>query len=172
MKLAPGISSEIASRMVCAPSRNVSERPRACSSRSVKTCPRSGSPASWISSMARKSTSTLRGMASTVAHPIARPLRLDLFLARDQRDLVGADARRDLVVDLARQEPQRQVRSCRCRARACARWRGASCRCSWARELLSRCGCAIRSRWPSRRTPYFHCPRQMHPQAREIKSFL
>ena len=46
MKFAPGIKSLMASRMVCAPSSNVSDRPRACSSRSVKTWPRSGSPAS------------------------------------------------------------------------------------------------------------------------------
>ena len=43
------------------------------------------------------------------AHPVARALRLDLLLAGDQRDLVGADARGDLVVDLARQEAQRQA---------------------------------------------------------------
>jgi hypothetical protein len=42
-------------------------------------------------------------------HPIARPLGLDLFLARDERNLVGADAGSDLVVDLARQETQRQA---------------------------------------------------------------
>ena len=42
------------------------------------------------------------------AHPIARALRLDLLLAGDQRDLVGADAGGDLVVDLARQQAQRQ----------------------------------------------------------------
>ena len=43
------------------------------------------------------------------AHPIARPLRLDLLLAGDQRDLVGADAGGDLVVDLAREQAQRQA---------------------------------------------------------------
>ncbi len=42
------------------------------------------------------------------AHPIACPLRLDLLLAGDQRDLVGADPRGDLVVHLARQQAQRQ----------------------------------------------------------------
>ena len=40
--------------------------PRTCSSRSVKTWPRSGSAASCTSSMARKSTSASRGIASTV----------------------------------------------------------------------------------------------------------
>ncbi len=41
-------------------------------------------------------------------HPVARPLRLDFFLAGDERHFVGADAGRDLVVDLTRQKPQRQ----------------------------------------------------------------
>ena len=39
----------------------------------------------------------------------ARRGRLDLLFAGDQRDLGGADARDDLVVDLARQQPQRQA---------------------------------------------------------------
>ena len=99
----------MASRMVCAPSSSVSERPRACSSRSVKTWPRSGSPASCTSSIARKSTSTSRGIASTVHTQIARALRLDLLLAGDERDAVGPDARGDLVVDLAREQTQRQA---------------------------------------------------------------
>ena len=34
--------------------------------------------------------------------------RLDLLLARDQRHLARADARHDLVVDLAGEEPERQ----------------------------------------------------------------
>ena len=41
--------------------------------------------------------------------PEARRLRLDLLLARDQRDRVDTGAIGDLVVDLARQEPQRQA---------------------------------------------------------------
>ena len=41
--------------------------------------------------------------------PEARILRLDLLLAGDQRDGLGARAIGDLVVDLARQEPQRQT---------------------------------------------------------------
>ena len=40
--------------------------------------------------------------------PIARAGRLDLLLAGDERDRLRAHARRDLVVDLARQKPQRQ----------------------------------------------------------------
>ncbi len=44
----------------------VSTRPRARSSRSVKTWPRSGSPQSWISSTATKSAPISIGMASTV----------------------------------------------------------------------------------------------------------
>ena len=41
-------------------------------------------------------------------HPEARIGRLDLLLAGDQRDVLGADPLDDLVVDLARQQPQRQ----------------------------------------------------------------
>jgi hypothetical protein len=51
--------------------------------RSVKTCPRSRSAAIWTSSTARNETSR-------------------------SRDRLGADATDDLVVDLARQQPQRQ----------------------------------------------------------------
>ena len=40
--------------------------------------------------------------------PEARIRRLDLLLAGDQRDLVGAHALHALVVDLAREQPQRQ----------------------------------------------------------------
>jgi hypothetical protein len=39
----------------------------------------------------------------------ARGGRLDLLLARDERDLACADAGDDLVVDLARKEPQRKA---------------------------------------------------------------
>ena len=41
--------------------------------------------------------------------PVARILRLDLLFARDQRDALLARTRRDLVVDLAREQPQRQA---------------------------------------------------------------
>ena len=40
--------------------------------------------------------------------PVARVRRLDLLLAGDQRDRLGADPLHHLVVDLARQQPQRQ----------------------------------------------------------------
>ena len=53
-------------RMVSAPRNMVSSAPRACSRRSVKTWPRSGSAASWISSTARKSTRRSTGIDSTV----------------------------------------------------------------------------------------------------------
>ena len=43
------------------------------------------------------------------AHIIARRRRLDLLFAGDQRDFGGADAGDDLVVDLAREQPQRQA---------------------------------------------------------------
>ena len=42
------------------------------------------------------------------AHVIARIVGLDLFLAGDQRHVAGANLGDDLVVDLARQKPQRQ----------------------------------------------------------------
>jgi len=42
-------------------------------------------------------------------HPETRALRFYLFLARDQRDFVEPDAIADLVVDFARQQPQRQA---------------------------------------------------------------
>ncbi|MHC2318207.1 hypothetical protein ACVIHC_005253 [Bradyrhizobium diazoefficiens] len=41
--------------------------------------------------------------------PVARVLRLDLLLAGDQRDALHALAIGDLVIDLARQQPQRQA---------------------------------------------------------------
>ena len=42
-------------------------------------------------------------------HPVARLRREDLLLAGDERHLVGADARCDAPIDLARQEPERQA---------------------------------------------------------------
>ena len=50
-----------------------------------------------------------RGIASTVETQKRGVLRLDLLLAGDQRDRVDAGARGDLVVDLARQQAQRQA---------------------------------------------------------------
>ena len=41
--------------------------------------------------------------------PVARLRREDLLLAGDERDLVGADAGGDAVIDLARQQAQRQA---------------------------------------------------------------
>ena len=63
---ASGRSLRTSGRIVSAPTNQVSSRPRACSSRSVKTWPRSRSAASWISSTTRKSTGRSTGMASTV----------------------------------------------------------------------------------------------------------
>ena len=60
--------------------------------------------------------------------PEACDWRLDLLFAGDQRDLVGADALDHLVVDLAREQPQRQPDHARTNAQACARWRDGSCR--------------------------------------------
>src|SRR5262245_52052711 len=42
------------------------------------------------------------------AHPIACALRLDFFLTRDEGDAIRSGAGRDLVVDLAREQAQRQ----------------------------------------------------------------
>ncbi|MBI1331071.1 MAG: hypothetical protein GC166_14335 [Alphaproteobacteria bacterium] len=53
-------------RIVSAPRNSVSSSPRALRSRSVNTCPRSGSAQSWISSMARKLSFRSTGIASTV----------------------------------------------------------------------------------------------------------
>ena len=41
--------------------------------------------------------------------PVARPVRLDLLLAGDERDVVGAGLLDDPLVDLAREKPQRQA---------------------------------------------------------------
>ena len=42
-------------------------------------------------------------------HPVAGALRFDLFFARDQRDLVRADALLDAIVNFAREQTQRQA---------------------------------------------------------------
>ena len=42
-------------------------------------------------------------------NPVARLRRFDLLFAGDQRDVIDADATDDLVIDLARQQPQRQA---------------------------------------------------------------
>jgi hypothetical protein len=42
-------------------------------------------------------------------HPVARIFRLDLLFAGDERDRLDARTIRDLVVDLAREQPQRQA---------------------------------------------------------------
>ncbi len=107
MKLAPGMRSPIAPLIVCAPSRSVSERPREMQQTISEHVAAFGSAQSWTSSMARKSTSTSRGIASTVATPVAGALGLDLFFAGDEGDFVGADAGNDLVIDLAREQAQR-----------------------------------------------------------------
>ena len=106
--LAPGSSLSTIGRMVAAPSTSVSSRPRRLSMRSVKTWPRSRSAPSCTSSMATKATSRSRGMASTVATQNRGFWRLDLLLAGDQGDVLGPDPVGDLVVDLAREQPQRQ----------------------------------------------------------------
>jgi hypothetical protein len=82
----------ITARIVsAAPSSMVSFGPRACSSRSVKTWPRSGSAQSWISSIARKATGG-RAASPRRCRRNSAPFRHDLLLAGDQRDLGGPAA--------------------------------------------------------------------------------
>ena len=94
---------------VSAPSIIVSARPRACSSRSVKTWPRSRSPHSWISSTARKSTGRSSGIEFDRAHEIRGVGRDDLLFAGDERDLARALHRHHPVVILAGEETQREA---------------------------------------------------------------
>ncbi len=96
-------------RMVSAPRNIVSTRPRACSSRSVKTWPRSGSAQSWISSTATNSTCAVERHRLDRAGKPARVRRDDLLLAGDQRDVAGALAGHHAVVVLARQQAQRKA---------------------------------------------------------------
>ena len=72
-------------------------------------------------------------------HAESRRRRQDLFLAGDQRDLIGADAVGDAAVDLARQQPQWQADNAGRRGQACARWRDGSCRYWSARARQRRC---------------------------------
>ena len=59
--------------------------------------------------MATKAASVSRGIASTVQTEYFAPGGMDLFLAGDQRHLVGADLLADAGVDFARQQAQRQA---------------------------------------------------------------
>ena len=95
-------------RMVAAPSTSVSSRPRRLSMRSVKTWPRSRSAPSWISSIATNATSRSRGIASTVETQKRGFGGLIFSSPVIERDLLGADPVDALVVDLAREQPQRQ----------------------------------------------------------------
>jgi hypothetical protein len=65
-KVTCGTRPAMAPRMVSDPRNSVSCSPRARSSRSVKTCPRSASAQSWISSTATKSAPISSGIASVV----------------------------------------------------------------------------------------------------------
>ena len=107
--LAPGSSFSTIGRMVAAPSTSVSSRPRRLSMRSVKTWPRSRSAPSCTSSIATKAVIEIARHRLDRRHPEARVRRLDLLFAGDERDVLRADPVDDLVVDLARQQPQRQA---------------------------------------------------------------
>ena len=96
-------------RMVSAPRNMVSTRPRACSRRSVKTWPRSGSAQSWISSTATNSAGRSSGMASTVQENQRASGRDDLFLAGDQGDGAGALLGDHAVVVLAGEQAEREA---------------------------------------------------------------
>ena len=65
--------------------------------------------------------------------PEARIRRLDLLLAGDQRDLVGARPGRRPCCRPRAPAAAAAARSCRTNGRACARWRDGSCRCWSAR---------------------------------------
>ena len=103
-------------------------RPRACSSRAVKTWPRSGSAQSWISSTARNSTGRSSGIEFDGADEIGRVRRQDLLLAGDQRHRPRAAQLDDPVVILPRQQAQREADHAASDGRACARSRDGSCR--------------------------------------------
>jgi hypothetical protein len=92
----------------CPPSSMVSSRPRRFRMRSVKTWPRSRSPAIWPSSTARNDTSISSGIASTVADPEARAGGLIFSSPVTSATLSRRHGRDDLGVDLACEEPQRQ----------------------------------------------------------------
>ena len=109
MKLAPGIKSPMASRIVCAPS----SRRLGAAAGVQQTI---GEDVAALGIAAELNFVDREKIDVDVArhrldgrYPIARPFGLDFFLACNQRDVVGADARFDLVVDLARQETQRQT---------------------------------------------------------------
>ena len=115
--------------MVAAPSSSVSARPRMFSRRSVKTWPRSRSAASWISSMATKGDVEVARHRLDGRDPEARVRRLDLLLAGDQRHRVRRRRGRRRAGRPRAPAGAAAGRSCRRRGRACARWRGGSCRC-------------------------------------------
>ena len=84
----------------------VSTRPRACSRRSVKMWPRSGSAQSWISSTATNSAARSSGMASTVQEIPARLGGNDFFFPGDQRDVLRPLGLDQPVVVLPREQAQ------------------------------------------------------------------
>ena len=94
--------------MVAAPSTSVSSRPRRLSMRSVKTWPRSRSAPSWTSSTATKATSRSRGIASTVDTQNRGLAGLIFSSPVISATASAPDPLAHLVVDLAREQPQRQ----------------------------------------------------------------
>ncbi len=118
-----------AARMVAAPISKVSWRPRQCSRRSVKTWPRSRSAASWISSMATKSTIEIARHRLDGGDPIARRARLDLLLAGDERDIVRRRRAARRGCRLRAPAAAAASRSCQWGTTASARSRDGSCRC-------------------------------------------
>ena len=122
---APGSSFSTIGRMVAAPSTSVSSRPRRLSMRSVKTWPRSRSAPSWISSIATNATSRSRGIASTVETQKRGFGGLIFSSPVTSATVLRADALDALVVDLAREQPQRQADDAASNApsmRSMARW--------------------------------------------------
>ncbi len=117
---------------VPAPSNNVSSRPRNDSSRWVNICPRSRSPAICISSMATNAACRFPAAWLPRCRPKNRARWRDLFLAGDQRHGRRAAPFDHPLIDLARQQPQRQADHSRRVTRPSARPPNGSCRCWWA----------------------------------------
>jgi hypothetical protein len=108
MMVMPGSNCSRMPRTVSDPRSSVSSRPRKDRIRSVKTCPRSRSPAICTSSMATKAASGLLRHRFDCAHRVARTRRRNLLLPGDKRHMLGADLVDHAAIDFPRQKPQRQ----------------------------------------------------------------
>jgi len=91
--------------MLAEPMNQVSKRPRACSSRSVKTWPRSSCVAKLHFVDGYEIDLARQGHGFRRAHPIIRAPGHALLFTRDQGHAVLTDAQADTIVNFARQEP-------------------------------------------------------------------